>query len=437
MSNTELRPRGLESRLHADSPDPEEIRRQLQSVLASPAFQGSKRCQQFLRHVCERSLWSEGGTLKERTIAVEVFGRKATSDLAADTIVRVSAREVRKRLAQYYVTSEGAAAEILIDIPPGSYAPKFRYRRTIQGADALSLELTAKPWKKRRWWRRVAPIGVCALAAALASPFLAKWVSPFHSHDPFVMFWEPVLNASEPLLVTVASPIVYHPSPRSQKMGGENRSPEDALAQISIPGNELNGSDMIPVFNQYIGFGDMVAANEVASMLARKSKRVRLRMSGSVQFADLRQTQTLLIGAFTNRWTMELQQSWRFQFGRTPAAKTIIVDTMNPSGAQSMAPPNRREWSIPAAQEGAPQEDYILVCRIRNSLTGGLTLVAAGLKQAGTEAGGRLLADPVQLGAILRKLPSGWESRNLQMVLHAKVISKAPAQPDLVASHIW
>jgi hypothetical protein len=64
-------------------------------------------------------------------------------------------------------------------------------------------------------------------------------------------------------------------------------------------------------------------------------------------------------------------------------------------------------------------------------------MVAAGLKQFGTEAAGRLLADPEQLGAILRKLPAGWESRNLQVVLHARVIGNTPAQPEVEDWHVW
>jgi hypothetical protein len=123
---------------------------------------------------------------------------------------------------------------------------------------------------------------------------------------------------------------------------------------------------------------------------------------------------------------MELQQAWRFRFARTPD-KVVIADTQ--SGG--------REWSIPAKEDGSSPEDYILVCRIRNSFTGGLLLVAAGLKQFGTEAAGRLLADPDQLGVILRKLPLGWESKNLQFVLHAQVIGNAPALPEVVASHVW
>src|ERR1039457_1621957 len=109
------------------SPPADEIRRHLQQILASPVFHGSKRCQQFLEYVCAKSLAGEAGALKERTVAVEVFGRPPHIDLGEDTIVRVGAREVRKRLAQFYVTAEGALSEIRIDLPSGSYAPEFRY----------------------------------------------------------------------------------------------------------------------------------------------------------------------------------------------------------------------------------------------------------------------------------------------------------------------
>jgi hypothetical protein len=90
-----------------------------------------------------------------------------------------------------------------------------------------------------------------------------------------------------------------------------------------------------------------------------------------------------------------------------------------------------------AKDDGSTPDDYILLCRIHSQQTGGLIMVAAGLKQFGTEAAGRLLSDPDQLGAVLRKLPAGWENKNLQVVLHARVIGNAPTLPDVVASYVW
>ena len=104
---------------------PDEIRQQLRAILSSPAFLGSKRSQQFLEYVCDKSLNGDVASLKERIIAIEVFGRQPESDLGEDTIVRVSAREVRKRLAQYYLSADGVVSPVKIDLPSGSYAPEF------------------------------------------------------------------------------------------------------------------------------------------------------------------------------------------------------------------------------------------------------------------------------------------------------------------------
>ncbi|SPE28774.1 hypothetical protein SBA3_1490025 [Candidatus Sulfopaludibacter sp. SbA3] len=111
---------------------------------------------------------------------------------------------------------------------------------------------------------------------------------------------------------------------------------------------------------------------------------------------------------------------------RTPEIRVVIADTQ--TGEQ---------WSIPAKDDGSAPEDYILASRIRNSVTGGTLMVAAGLKQFGTEAAGHLLTDADQLGLILRRLPRGWETKNLQVVLHVRVIGNTPAQPEVVAAHVW
>src|SRR4051812_1861360 len=62
----------------------EEIRAELEAVLASHEFRASKRSQDFLRFVTQAALNGNSETLKERTIAVEVFGRPPTYDPSKD-----------------------------------------------------------------------------------------------------------------------------------------------------------------------------------------------------------------------------------------------------------------------------------------------------------------------------------------------------------------
>ncbi len=93
-------------------------------MLSSPVFRGSKRLSGFLRYIVIDTLDNGGAELKERLIGVHVFGRPADYDTSAEPVVRVSAGDLRKRIAQYY-HEPACEHELRIDLPVGSYHPVF------------------------------------------------------------------------------------------------------------------------------------------------------------------------------------------------------------------------------------------------------------------------------------------------------------------------
>src|SRR5579872_6365453 len=99
----------------ADDADPQEIRDELDRILASPVFRNSKRNCSLLRHVVQRAIEGHPEELKERNIGVDVFGREAAYDTNTDHVVRSVAGEVRRRLAQYYMEA-GRESELRIEI---------------------------------------------------------------------------------------------------------------------------------------------------------------------------------------------------------------------------------------------------------------------------------------------------------------------------------
>src|SRR5450631_3729287 len=100
---------------------------QLTQIHNSPAFCNSTRSKEFLSYVVEQVLAGHIDNLKERSIGVNLFHRPPTYDTGEDPIVRVKAGEVRRRLAEYYA-AEAQAPELQIELPVGSYVPKFRWR---------------------------------------------------------------------------------------------------------------------------------------------------------------------------------------------------------------------------------------------------------------------------------------------------------------------
>jgi TolB-like protein/Tfp pilus assembly protein PilF len=102
------------------------VRHHLKQVTASHAFASSKRAQDFLHLIVGHALDGELDRLRERMIGAEMFGRSVDYDTGSDSVVRVKATEVRKKLAQYYLESE-EKQEVRIEIPIGSYVPRFAF----------------------------------------------------------------------------------------------------------------------------------------------------------------------------------------------------------------------------------------------------------------------------------------------------------------------
>src|SRR6266545_4716718 len=103
----------------------DQVRRQLEKILASRGFAGAERLQSLLKYLVERKLAGEEDQIKEVVLAMDVFGRGPDYDSKVDSVVRVAAGKLRSRLAEYYA-SETLADGVIIEIPKGSYSPVFR-----------------------------------------------------------------------------------------------------------------------------------------------------------------------------------------------------------------------------------------------------------------------------------------------------------------------
>src|SRR6266700_2423670 len=159
------------------------IREQLQRLLAHPLFANSKRYPALLAYTVEQTLLGNAAELKERSIAVEVFGRAPTYDANADPVVRITAGEVRKRLTQYYY-EPSHRSEPVIELPIGSYVPVFRGperppvepERLVDTSEAIAVSasqlLTPAPARPAPWrWWMSAGMLVLVVAAAAAGWF--------------------------------------------------------------------------------------------------------------------------------------------------------------------------------------------------------------------------------------------------------------------------
>jgi hypothetical protein len=107
-----------------ESTDLEAQRAELEAVLHSEEFARAPTLAHLLSYLCEKRFAGQLHQIKEYSIGVEVFRRGASFDQNSDSIVRVEANRLRKRLAAYYAGA-GRSHRLHIRIPLGQYVPEF------------------------------------------------------------------------------------------------------------------------------------------------------------------------------------------------------------------------------------------------------------------------------------------------------------------------
>jgi hypothetical protein len=107
----------------------------MNGIISDPAFNKSPRCVALLQRLVTHALNGNHERLKERTLGIEVFGRPMNYSPGADSVVRMAANEVQKRLAQYYHGSN-QNHRVIIRLVPGSYLPEFEFQEAEQAEEA-------------------------------------------------------------------------------------------------------------------------------------------------------------------------------------------------------------------------------------------------------------------------------------------------------------
>lgn len=386
------------------------VRAALEHLLASPSFRNSRQSQRFLRYVVEHRLHGQDDLLKERNIGVEVFERAPDYDTGEDPIVRVRATEIRKRLAQYYQGSTDSE-EVRLDLPSGSYRIEFHFPEEKHAPIAP---------KHTRW--PIIGVTVAGVLTLIALGVWAGWL--FRPQDTVQQFWAPALASSKPVLIYCGQPVVYFLSKEVHEEYRQTHPDHQrgSLPVLLAPDAVLHGRDIIPVTEQFVGIGNANAAALLSSMFASRGKAVELRYANDLSFGELRSAPAVLIGGFSNLWTLEMTGQLRFVFQQDQRQRRIFDQSTKKSYLlKDLAP------------DGKSPEDYAIVSRLTDSATGQMLIAAAGITQYGTRAAGEFLTN----GDLLRTAQAQWQKKNVQVLLHTTVYKGTPSKPTVVAVETW
>lgn len=387
---------------HPSPIPPEAIREELSRVLASHEFRSSKRSQEFLRYVIDHTLNGHADILKERTIGIEVFGRPLSYDPSEDATVRVKAGEVRKRLGLYYA-GEGLHNLLRIELPAGTYVPEFR-RSQPATHEEHGIQAVVEPDGQRYFiLRRPWHLGVAlALSGALALAMFL-WVRGRPASSPLDQFWSPVLQGNAPVALCAAFVPLMARDP--------NADPP------------LRPQDDVLMADQFVGGGDLIAISRLSSLLTRRQRAYHVRIGNEISLHDLQTAPAIMVGYSLTHWK-EISSELRF-----------FIDG-NPIGVTDHG--QATKWMLPnLRRDRHTSEDYAIVSRVFHPDTHAMLVQIAGITQYGTDAASNLVTNSDLFAEALRDAPPDWPRKNLQLVMHVKVISGAPSSPRVVASYFW
>ncbi len=404
--------------------DGKAVLQQLDRMLKSRHFRNSRRYPAFLAHIVRHTLDGDLDSLKERILGIEVFKRPHDYDTGADPVVRITAGEVRKRIALYY-HDEGTEQELRIELPPGSYVPVF----FVPGLGVVTPEPVAipipsptplpltngtprietaelenspalRPGLGKRTWILALAIAV-VLSIAIAAIWFWMWIS-----SPVEAMWRPFFGSPDPVLIVVGSP----------------RTPE----ATTLP---LDSHSHV-----HLSFNDALALANITGLMDIHQQAYRVETAATTSLDDLRKRPVVLISAFLNPWSARILNPLRFTVFRQQIATDgstmlgSIIDHRHPGLTWNF------DFTKPLTVNS---KDYAIIARLHSDLTEGPVTVIAGLGAAATESAGEFASTPEYLQQISAIAPANWRNKNLELVLEVPVVDGKSGHAKIIASEFW
>ncbi|MFA7420135.1 MAG: helix-turn-helix domain-containing protein [Melioribacteraceae bacterium] len=276
---------------------PTELQKQnlLTKVLSSPEFHDSKRYQELLQYLVDKSKKVE--TLKETEIAHEVFGKDSKFDPNTDPLIRSYISNLRKKLEHYYLTTTDEI-EYKIEIPKGHYLVKY------------SPNEKYSPVKQNHVQSKYFYIGIILLLAAIFiwREFGGQGYSERDgSYAEHPVWKEFLLNHSLPTIIVLGDYLVLS---EKGKIDGRTflRVPqinsEKALNDSTklVPGKYSNYEIAEVTF---VGAGASMGLPQVLNVFNNANKNVIVKLSNELTWADFQKNNIVYLGTLKSLYKLD------------------------------------------------------------------------------------------------------------------------------------
>lgn len=403
-------------------------------IARSPTFARSEQLPKLLLYVCKMAISDRVDEINEQRIGVDVFGRSPNYDSAADGIVRSHATRLRQRLERYF-SGEGADEPLRIEIPRGSYVPRFYPVAPEENAapevalptegmtevpeiaeehrfvEKLSQEMPSQNrWFRQRWGTALmsflSALTIAALVvavvhhlrrdAALAAGRAESGQTPIERQ-----FWNSLFPENgKTFIIPGDSGLVLYETVTNREvslsdyLGGEYRDPSFAKNVHSEASAELT-SDLAS--RRYTSIVDLGVSEQLSHLPQWSATRAATVFARDLRPADAAASNLILIGSRqANPWVSLVEPSLNF----------ILV----PDGRRGFQFLNRhpRAGELPIY---TPQDEpgnlgasnvFGQVAYLPNPGGQGMILVLCGMWMSGTQSAAKFIANSAQFSEWLK-----------------------------------
>ncbi len=435
-----------------ESPDAESCKALLDRILTSSHLRRSTRLRDLLAYVGNRALKDGRTLIREQEIGVELFGRPEGYDTSADTIVRVNATELRKRIELYFNT-DGLQEPILAEIPRGSYIPVFRYRSAETAkegehrADAsafVSSPPEAAPKAPRPPSRdrlKLATISLAVACALLLAICIHLWMQnramdrsmyPWQFKPSVAAFWSGFLTANTGTDFVIGDPSLT----LFQAIGKKQLSLQDYLNHSYI--SQLQDQSLSPETRFALGLlanrilvsrGGFTMAQHLLA-LDPISDKIRVYFARNYSPSLINQDNVILFGSSTSNPWYEVFDS-RLNFVSKSDIEVLGNSEVPHATVENRAPAaGEPQTYTPSAGVG-----YCTIAYLPNPAHTGKVLLLGGTNSEAAQACGDFLLSEDELSTFRKKL-QGNDFPYFELVLKTSQVVDTPLTATLVAYRI-
>lgn len=298
-------------------PGREACEEQMERLFRSHWFRESHQLQHFLRFVVEETLAGREAALKEYSIGSAVFHRGKGFDPRTDSIVRVQASLLRKKLDSYY-REQGTEDPVLIEMPKGSYIPRFRrpapHPPAVDRQTRPPLGEPSQIVNPSSRSRHVAMAGflIGALAGILVFQFFrtdgpVRWPvvttgqyigGDYAAPTDFPLLWDAFFNGNSSVLLTYGQPRFYRDETglflRDVRINtGREAEADPILSRLT----KSLGLNLFPDDHTYTGIGELNGMVIMSSFLSRNGLSPHIKGVRSLSPEELKGRNLILISS--------------------------------------------------------------------------------------------------------------------------------------------